>query len=313
MRSAATRSVTPLERGLESEPPLGAGDYLRKPLDEIRPDTTNPRWAEARVPTWQELSGPLENIEDHEIRKEVETIHGLKQSLAQVGQRQAIEVWRNASWYEITDGERRFWAAKLLGWTHLDVKVLPERPVRSKLIQFIVNFQRRSLGIRQSLTNLESILSEAKTEGKEIHNGQELIKLVGFTEATGFRWWGVLNGPEDVRDAIHSGHITSVRDAFMIAKETDPAKRAAMIQDPGHRIPQTREISRPAPKAPSTRGRRAKQVSFGTTSSAATAKWIFQRLDPQGDFLPTDWDDFKQINQAWKKLFEKIERDAKAS
>lgn len=313
MREAATRSVSPLERGLESEPPLGSGDYLRKPLDEIRPDPTNPRWAEARPPTWPELTGPLEDISDPDIRKEVATIHGLKLAMNQVGQRQPIEVWRNAGWYEIVDGERRYWAAKLLSWTHIEVKLLPERPRQWKLVQFIANFQRRSLGIRQELANLVKIIGEAEANGTSVQNGAELIKLVGFTDATGFRWWGVLKGPQDVRDGILTGAVTSLRDAFLITQQTDPAQRAAMISDPAQRIATPRESPKPATKRPSTRGRRAHQVSFGTTSSTATAKWIFERLDPQGEFAPANWQDFKQVNQAWKKLIEKIERDATAA
>lgn len=310
MRDAALRSVSPLERGLESEPPLGSGDYLRKPLDEIRPDATNPRWAETRPPTWPELTGPLDQISDPEIRKEVATIHGLKQAMSQVGQRQPVEVWRNAAWYEIVDGERRYWAAKLLGWTNIEVKLLPERPRQWKLVQFIANFQRRALGIRQELANLLRILEEANHEGMAVHSGPELIKLVGFTEATGYRWWGVLQGPQDVRDAILSGTVSSIRDAFVIAQQDDPATRAAMISDPSQRVTSPRETPRPAAKPASSRGRRAQQVSFGTTSSSAAVRWMFDRLDPRGEFTPADWNDFKQVNQAWKRLIQKIERDA---
>jgi ParB-like nuclease domain len=309
LRTAATRSVAPLERNLEMEPPQGTGDYLRKPIDEFRPDTTNPRWAETRPPTWEELTGPLENVKDREIRKEVEMIHGLKNSMHQIGQRQPIEVWRNGSWLEITDGERRYWAAKLLGWTHLDVKVLPERPARSKLVQFIVNFQRRDLKPRQALTNLQNILIEAKETGNDVATGPDFVKLVGFTETTGFRWWGILQGPQDVRDAILSGRIQSVRDAYEITKEDDSAKRAAMIQDPAaSRNPFSSPASPPNPKTTSTRGRRAQQIRFGNTTSPGAARYLFERADPEGKFTPTDWSNLNQINKAWRSLMEKLER-----
>lgn len=308
LRTAATRSVGPLERNLEMEPPQGTGDYLRKPTDEFRPDTTNPRWAEIRRPTWEELTGPLENVKDPELRKEVEMIHGLKNSMDQVGQRQPIEAWRNGGWLEITDGERRYWAGKLLGWTHLDVKVLPERPARSKLVQFIVNFQRRDLNTRQSLTNLQNILIEAKETGNEVTTGPDFVKLVGFTETTGFRWWGILQGPQDVREAILSGRVQSVRDAYEISKEGDSTKRAAMIQDPAtRRSPPPSQTSPSTSKPASSRGRRAQQIRFGNTSSTDTARYLFERLDPEGAFTPTDWSNLNQINKAWRKLIEKLE------
>jgi ParB-like chromosome segregation protein Spo0J len=312
IRDAASRVVTPLERGLESEPPLGSGDYLRKPLDEIRPDPTNPRWAETRSPTWQELTGPLDSIADAEIRKEVETIHGLKLAMAQVGQRQPIEVWRNAGWYEIVDGERRFWAGRLLGWSHIDVKLLPERPRQWKLVQFIANFQRRGLATRQELANLLNVLAEAEANNIVVQSGAELIKMVGFTQSTGFRWWGVLKGPQDVRDGILAGTITSLRDGYLIAQQADPEQRAAMIQDQTLRVAATRETPKPVVRPRSTRGRTARKLTFGKTSSTATARWIFERLDPSGDFAPQDWGDFNQLNTAWKRLMKKIEQEAAA-
>ena len=43
--------------------------------------------------------------------------------------------------------------------------------------------------------------------------------------------------------------------------------------------------------------------------SLAPAEVGIARLDPEGTFTPADWSNLNQVNKAWRKLIEKIERE----
>lgn len=309
LRTAATRLISPLEEGLKAPLPEGAGDFLTLPLDEIRPDPTNPRWSGKTPPTWDEVRNP-ESVADLNMRKELEVMHGLAASYEEGGQRQPIEVCKVDGWFQIIDGERRYWALRLAGKPHAVVKLLPELPARLKLIQFIATFQHRTFAFREQLLALQQILVEAANAGKPIESANTLITAVGFTRPTGFRWWGILKGPEDVHRAVASSVITTMRDAYLISQEKDPARRRQMIDDPAQRLPvETRIEKRPHRKTGNSRGRRAHHVSFGRTDSLPLAKAIITRLSPEGSHAEVDWDDYKQVTKLWKDLLEQLAKD----
>ena len=103
---------------------LGCRRVIDVPLDRLRPDPDQPR----------------RHFDD-------ETIEELAQSMAMVGQLQAIGVRKSADFWDIVYGERRLRAARLLGWTSIQAREFASLGPAKLVLQAIENMHREELAL----------------------------------------------------------------------------------------------------------------------------------------------------------------------
>jgi len=304
---AATRQrVGEVERSLDTPIEKGAGEFLRLPLDEIRPDPENPRWGGKKGLTLPEVHSP-ESAKTDTRRRDAEDVRALARTIESTGLHHPIEVWRNGGWYQILDGERRYLALCFLGRTHTDAKLLPEPPKRTRLSQLVVNVQRSNLTMPQMLHNLELILKEAEQAGTPINDAKTFDSYVNLTRTQAFRWWSILEGPRDVREAIHRGVLNRLTAAYDAAREPNIDKRRQLYADGEAQVssPAAAEAQKSTKKR---RSRKNKRISLGSTTSASVVKYIMESIDP-GSVEGIDWNNDTAAQRSFKKLLRNLERD----
>jgi hypothetical protein len=308
--------------GISDAPPEDAGYLEAIPLDQAVTDTGNPRWENRKAPTWEQILNP-ESVTDQELKDDIEYIYGLAYSMEPpVGQTTPGDVYRQDGRYIIISGECRYWALRLREhWTQqpqmFKVIVRPDPPAHVVLLQYLENFKRRSPQLRQQLPNLQKVVQMCERLGKPITDPKSLAKRVGASPVTGYRWWAVLSGPEDVRTAILDGKCTSIQHAYGAAQEEDEAKRTAMLNSPPARASAESEVAPPAPAAAASRTRAKKRgrpqtyLALGRTRSHALSQYLILTLDPNGDHADLDWRDFKAVHDYWTRLMKRLEQQMK--
>ena len=103
---------------------LGGRRVIDVPLERLRPDPDQLR----------------RHFDD-------ETIEELAQSMAMVGQLQAIGVRKTADFWDIVYGERRWRAARLLGWTSIQAREFASLGPAKLVLQAIENMHREELAL----------------------------------------------------------------------------------------------------------------------------------------------------------------------
>ena len=171
---------------------------------------------------------PVERIQrDTNIRQQFseEELHGLMQSLIEVGQLVPIRVRRRGDDFLIIDGERRFRVAKKAGWKTLAVIVenddLSEADVKQR--QLVCNVQRADLSqleIAEALRDLLQLTGWKATEA---------AAKLGFSNARVSRLLALLKLPDAIRDEIRTGKI-STSAGYELARVDDAGQQAALAE-----------------------------------------------------------------------------------
>lgn len=252
----------------------------------IRPD---PNQARRLGVTLDMLRNP-ESVTDAGLREKVEHIGGLAQSLVEVGQELPIVVYRDGSNFRLVYGERRWWAAQLAGLETLVAKVLAERPSDLRLKQYVENAVRVDFTPAETLEALRGVIAESEQMGKSVHNARDLQRRVGIPYSSVHRWWSILNGPQDVIDAIVDQALP-IRVAGEIARIEDSAERAEAIRQALAGSVPARSAEAGVAKAGAKKRKRPMQhLSFGGTRSLEVGRVILQRLrgsDPDSSEVKT--------------------------
>ncbi|BAP87279.1 uncharacterized protein E1O_01480 [Burkholderiales bacterium GJ-E10] len=108
---------------------MGGRRVIEVPLERLRPDPEQPR----------------RHFDD-------ETIEELAQSMAMVGQLQAIGVRKTADFWDIVYGERRWRAARLLGWKSIQAREFASLGPAKLVLQAIENMHREELSLDEYAT-----------------------------------------------------------------------------------------------------------------------------------------------------------------
>ena len=265
------------------------GDVREIAVAEMRPDPSQARKMNISL---EMLRNP-DAVADAETRHHVDAILGLAESLRTAKQRQPVEVYAQGAHFNIVAGERRWWAAQVAELRTLWAKVLPEKPGRLRLIQYVENAQREGLSTKETLQALTHVLSESQALGEAVSSFSQLKRVTGLPNASASRWWSILNGPEEVRVAINAGTITGLVAAERLARTADAGERAGLLEllsraekEGGARELLDELAKRPAQSVPvkpakrtATRGRgRPQKVVLGTTSNLAVARLVLERI-----------------------------------
>ena len=165
------------------------------------------------------------NVRRRDIAVDIEE---LANNLERFGLQHPIVVQPKNGKFEIIIGQRRFLAAKQLGWKNIDAKVRAERlsEFDSKVISFSENIQRRDISPRDKSDTCVYLLEKLGTPlAVSLH--------LGTTEQTVRKWLGYAGVSNQLKNLVEE-KILSVPVAMRLseyvhdeAKAVDIAKRMA--------------------------------------------------------------------------------------
>ena len=151
---------------------------------------------------------PLEDLEvsrSNVRRREITVdIEDLAHSLATLGLQQPVVVQPKGEKYEILIGQRRYLAAKHLGWESIDAKVLsqPLSELDAKVISFSENAQRRDLTPKDKAEICSFLMTQ-------LGSVAAVAEHIGISETTVRKWLGYAAVPEPVKAIVEAGRISS--------------------------------------------------------------------------------------------------------
>jgi ParB/RepB/Spo0J family partition protein len=168
----------------------------------------------------RELLISPDNVRHREINADVDD---LARSLENIGLQQPIVVKPRGSKYEILIGQRRYLAAKQLGWDMLEAKILPEdtSELEAKVLSFSENAQRRDLSPRDKAEVCAHLV-------QRLGSVRAVADKVGVSEGTVRRWLGYAAVPDGLKAMVEEGKITRPT-ATKIAQHVEDEGRALAI------------------------------------------------------------------------------------
>lgn len=214
-------------------------DTLRVPVGKIRPNRNQPR------KSFNEAA-----------------IHELAQSLASHGILQPIVVTVSGDGYELVAGERRWRAAKHLGWETIPVRVLDVDEGGSLQAAIIENVQREDLnaiecakGYRELMTRFGlTQMQLAQQLGKDRSSLANIIRLLEL--------------PQDIQDLVSTGAISMGHARALLAIPQDAERRvlAERVTKEGLSVRQVEELIPSGPRT--TKARKAREADPNTKAAA---------------------------------------------
>lgn len=281
--------------------------YRTVPIEDVAPDPDNIR--QVRI-TMEDLRNP-DAIQDEGVQAEALGIIELSKTVKADGQIQpGVGYQESGERIWLISGERRWWAMRLAGLDKMDLMVFAGRPQNAARIQLIENMQRRDVSLAGMLRGLERVLNEQGKAGKAVSTGTELIDLIGMNRSEAFRWWAVLTGPQDVRDAIAAERIDSISLARDVAKiESEDERRQVLTADSVVKALQDwqkRQNDRGSQRT-GQGGRKRQTVSLGRVKSTSVVRRLLEGSGTSIDLAEVDWDDPTAVTRAWRAVLEDLE------
>jgi len=146
-------------------------------------------------------------------------IEELAQTLREIGQAQAITVRRVSHGYEIISGERRYRAAKLAGFTHLECLVKDCTRKEARLLALVENTQRQDLFPLEEAFFLKKVFSDNPSLSLE-----KLAKTLGTHKSTLSEKIQLTEIPEDLSPLLlcQKGRFFTHRHWRVVSRIKDP-------------------------------------------------------------------------------------------
>lgn len=215
------------------------------------------------------------NVRRREITAELDE---LAKSLDQHGLYQPIVVAPNSGRFVIVIGQRRYLAAKQLGWDQIPALVLSQFPerVQATLLSFSENIQRRDLSARDKSDACSFLLRELGTVNA-------VAEAVGITARTVRKWLGYAAVQDPIKELVQEGGLT-VPQALRITEHVDDLETAFAVANQLARTPIKADRDRVLESVAELPGRSAetifrraeakrnqKRITFILTESSAEA------------------------------------------
>lgn len=156
---------------------------------------------------------------------EGEQPEGLAQSMKAVGLQQPVRLRREGVQLVIVDGERRYWAAKLLGWKQIPA-IIEERDLSEAEViqrQLIANCHRKALKPAEFGQAVEDLI--AATGWKLV----DVRGVTGFSIASLSRHRPLATLPSTIRQQVDAGDIPA-NTAYHLARLTDPVEQEKLAE-----------------------------------------------------------------------------------
>ena len=150
---------------------------------------------------------PLEDLEVSEfnVRKmEVGVeLDELAKNVGEYGMHQPIVVAPEDEGFTIVIGQRRYLAARQLGWPEIHAVVLPDNPerVRATLMSLSENVQRRDISAKDK-SEACVVLRE------ELGSVRKVAEAIGVSPQTVRNWLGYAAVPEEMKEMVDTGDLT---------------------------------------------------------------------------------------------------------
>lgn len=156
---------------------------------------------------------------------EPKALEELAQTMRELGQAQAITVRKTEKGFEIISGERRFRAAKLAGFTHMDCVVKDCSDKEARLLALVENMQREDLLPIEEAFYLQKILKENPEMTLE-----KLAQRIGSHKSTLSEKIKLTEVPEDLHGLLHSrGKSFTHRHWRVVSRIPDESFRRTML------------------------------------------------------------------------------------
>ena len=170
---------------------------------------------------------PLEDLDISELnvrRREITAdLDELAKSLARFGLHQPIVVAPKGERFAIVVGQRRYLAAKQLGWDQMPALMLsrPLERVQAILFSFSENIQRRDLSAQDKAEACLYLRGE-------LGSVSAVAEALGVTSQTVRKWLGYAAVPDAVKEFVRPKGLT-VQQAIRIAQHVDDEQTATDI------------------------------------------------------------------------------------
>ena len=160
------------------------------------------------------------NVRRREITADLDE---LAKSLDKYGQYQPIVVAPKGERFTIVIGQRRYLAAKQLGWDQISALVLTQMPerVEATLLSFSENIQRRDLPARDKADACTYLRGE-------LGSVTNVAEALGISPSTVRRWLGFAAVPDAIQNLVRTKGLT-VQQATSIARYVDDEQTALVI------------------------------------------------------------------------------------
>lgn len=220
--------------------------------------------------------------------------------------------------YQINSGHRRRKAYRILSVVkvkcslHGSTSDSPEHTLKNLIGQANENLAQASLTLTEKLRVVERTI-EAMAAVKEIPASKvkkkDVAGFLAFDKHTFNVIWPLLSAPDDVREAINSGQITSARKAYDVARISDLTDRQKAINSDGPVAKPAQQPKKPKTKTPSKPEEQG--VHLGKATKTSTVRTFVLALVDEGAPLEefrevvtggTDLDDDLGVKEAWDKL-----------
>ena len=147
----------------------------------------------------------------------------LAASIDRFGLQQPIVVMPQGERYSIITGQRRYLAAKYLGWETIPAFVLDGTlgSVETMMLSFSENVQRRELPARDKSEACVYLLNELGSIG-------DVAKELGVTRQTVRKWLDYAGVPEPIKELVGLGRLT-VKQATRISQYVEQEETAIEI------------------------------------------------------------------------------------
>lgn len=160
------------------------------------------------------------NLQQPRKHFDAEKLEELAQSIRTYGIVQPIIVQRNGDRYTIIAGERRYRAARLAGLTEVPVVVKEYSQMEFMEVSLVENLQREDLNPIEEAQAMRLLMEEhALTQ-------EELSGRLGKSRSALANTLRLLSLPEEVREMVISGELSSGHARCLVAMKSDSEKIA---------------------------------------------------------------------------------------
>lgn len=188
-------------------------------------------------------SVPLDKlvISDSNVRRRAITadVDELARNIDMHGLQQPIVVWEEAGKFEILIGQRRYLAAKQLGWKDIPARILDEPldEMEAKVASFSENTLRRDLEPRDKADVCQYLYDR-------LESVRAVAEHVGVSEPTVRKWLGYAAVPESLKTLVDEGGISRGQAQRLWAGVPDEAKAVEVARLITEKNPPSQDQSR---------------------------------------------------------------------
>lgn len=265
---------------------------------------------------------------------EFEDLKHFAEEIKEDGVLQPIIVYEEGGKFYVIAGERRSLGSAIAGLNYIPA-IVRSKPDEYNLsrIQWNENLQRKNLNLWERLQGIDRLLKGyiSEVDPNAIASPSLIVKVANFSMSMAVDYFAILNGDQELLNAIKEQKIDNVKKAVQITKIKDPfAKRQALdacitgatleeieniatldIQATPSTSTSNQKVSMPI----KTAGRQATKVTLGTTTNTKAVKKIVELILNEPEFNDfrnkldnINWEDYGQVSKLFNRVLGLLEK-----